>query len=207
MYCKSCGTEIEEEAKFCPNCGSTVHENSILKNKIIQNIKKHKASYSVLILLVTVGCLIFNMFATEKSTYETPIENLVEAIETRDTEKYIEIFPEDFLEYARTNFSNYGMSFEQSIQASFNVASILGNVSNLKVKYTINSAIDCSQSEIADKIESLENETNLTFDISEAKKLDVTVVFRSGDQMDTKNDTMTVIKIEGKWYIDPMMFI
>ena len=29
MYCSNCGTKVEEGAKFCPECGSTITENSI----------------------------------------------------------------------------------------------------------------------------------------------------------------------------------
>ena len=39
-YCRRCGTKIENDAKFCPNCGldvpdlSKTDENFIVKNKI-----------------------------------------------------------------------------------------------------------------------------------------------------------------------------
>lgn len=29
MYCSNCGAKVEEGAKFCPECGSTITENSI----------------------------------------------------------------------------------------------------------------------------------------------------------------------------------
>ena len=63
MYCEKCGTQIEENAKFCPNCGNNLTEPS--KAETTQNfevksvpVKKKKSKCLVLsIVFAAIGII------------------------------------------------------------------------------------------------------------------------------------------------------
>lgn len=45
MYCKYCGTELNNDAKFCPNCGKPVNEETSLnQTKAIQSSNEDSGS-------------------------------------------------------------------------------------------------------------------------------------------------------------------
>lgn len=37
MYCKNCGTKLDDDAKFCPKCGTKVNENVSINNTPVYN--------------------------------------------------------------------------------------------------------------------------------------------------------------------------
>ena len=34
MFCIKCGTQVEDDVKFCPNCGANLAEEDINKNDV-----------------------------------------------------------------------------------------------------------------------------------------------------------------------------
>lgn len=61
MYCEKCGTQIDENAKFCPNCGQNLYReaNKILEPTVISSATKKKVSIcSVLsIIFASIGLI------------------------------------------------------------------------------------------------------------------------------------------------------
>ena len=42
MYCEKCGTKLEDNARFCPNCGSPVGSENIPKGNEEDNINQER---------------------------------------------------------------------------------------------------------------------------------------------------------------------
>lgn len=69
MYCKHCGTELEDNSKFCPECGKIQETNGLVKNEV--NVETKKDSVNVLwfiiaILLPIIGVLAGLIFIAQK---------------------------------------------------------------------------------------------------------------------------------------------
>ncbi len=50
MYCKKCGKELPNDAKFCPNCGDSIVEfSNDINNRVYEHvsINKHNDNYAV----------------------------------------------------------------------------------------------------------------------------------------------------------------
>ena len=47
MFCEKCGNQIDENAKFCPNCGNNLSgaQETVVHPPIAPNAKKKKANY------------------------------------------------------------------------------------------------------------------------------------------------------------------
>ncbi|MGM9646935.1 MAG: zinc-ribbon domain-containing protein [Eubacteriales bacterium] len=62
MFCKNCGTQLPDDTKFCPNCGSSTDPNAPVKpaRKTVVNEKYQMPVWKIL-YLVAVGILLLSM--------------------------------------------------------------------------------------------------------------------------------------------------
>ena len=68
MYCSKCGTEVGEDARYCPNCGAEIKvQNECLQGIVnIENNKKEQdkkqSAKDILVLIVTLlGMVVITM--------------------------------------------------------------------------------------------------------------------------------------------------
>lgn len=54
MYCEKCGNQIDENVKFCPNCGNNLNgaQETLVKPTIVPNTKKKKANICSILSIV-----------------------------------------------------------------------------------------------------------------------------------------------------------
>lgn len=79
MFCKECGTQLSDDAQFCPNCGKEVVSSLSAKNTASSPPKKRTAIIigliGVLILGVAVGIFVITKNQTNKSSdIETTVQ-------------------------------------------------------------------------------------------------------------------------------------
>lgn len=55
MYCKNCGTKIENNVQFCPSCGNKVEINQVTQNNITQPQNKGVGKKAIIQWLKMVG--------------------------------------------------------------------------------------------------------------------------------------------------------
>lgn len=55
MYCKNCGTKIENNVQFCPSCGNKVEINQVAQNNITQPQNKGVGKKAIIQWLKMVG--------------------------------------------------------------------------------------------------------------------------------------------------------
>lgn len=62
MFCKNCGTQLPDDTKFCPNCGSSTDPNAPVKparNTVVN--EKYQMPVWKILYLVAVGILLLSM--------------------------------------------------------------------------------------------------------------------------------------------------
>ena len=102
MYCKHCGSKVEDTAKFCLNCGKQLKKEENVSVSIIEEpINQKKKNYlllgigSVVLIGSVIGCMYFlsngnktngnkeNSISLEDT--ERLIESITENVESSDT--------------------------------------------------------------------------------------------------------------------------
>ena len=109
MFCKNCGTQLKEGAKFCPKCGTPVtpmpgagQAGPGAGQPPHQGPAAGKASkipifaIGAIVILVVAVILIFR--ACAGGGYEKPIKNFMQGMEDLDADKMLSAFPPEALE-------------------------------------------------------------------------------------------------------------
>lgn len=205
MFCKKCGSKIDNSVKFCPKCGEPVImnvENTSSLEKAKNNILRHKVSY-IAIVVVVAALFIGLKSCNSGNSYTSPIESMISAVETKKFSKLIDAIPNDIIDKIE---EESGMDVDKIADAMGDKVfdSLVGEAKSYSVDYKINSEKDLTLTEI-DKLKNrIENKMDVKLDISEAKELDITTIVTIDGDKDYDDSTMTVIKIGKKWFINPI---
>ena len=78
---------------------------------------------------------------------------------------------------------------------------------DLEFKYKIEDNEKLDKDDIKDIKDELKDYYNIREDIKAARELDVTLtVYVDGEEEEDSEETLTVIKVDGKWYLSPSSF-
>jgi uncharacterized membrane protein YvbJ len=70
LYCKHCGTELEDNSKFCHECGKIQETNGFVENEVLKmETKKNSVNvfwFIIAILLPIIGVLAGLIFIAQK---------------------------------------------------------------------------------------------------------------------------------------------
>ncbi len=104
MYCIKCGTVLDNDAKFCPNCGNEVIDSSIVNKENTGKPKKHRKLFLIISILciIVIAIIIVLFFTKTRSQSVKPKEVVKEEKEIKEekippAEEYI--FPNSDVEY------------------------------------------------------------------------------------------------------------
>lgn len=225
MFCRNCGGQIPDDAKFCPECGAGIDqteevvEKNISEEKtgegIVRDTKPKKVSIKIsktfkIILLTLVICLggfwAYRNF-TDENSYEDPIESLVTGVKERDVEKIISVIPDDIIDYyskqVGVDLKNIaGLLNNQIFRSAFE--EVFSEFDGANLSYTIGDVRDCSDNEIKEIKDEIKDKIGVDLAIVEAKELDATVHVSENDETSSDTAKITVIKVGRKWFIDPI---
>ena len=227
MYCTHCGQELIEGGKFCPRCGAPVDGNGFEASEGPQaepgvepgeNLgvksggnpqegfgapgpgypgaavrKKTSPAVIAVIVAVIVFLAICSALAVWllffRNTYKTPIKNMVKVIEET---------------VARTMTGLDEDAMEEMLEASLGTV-LEGYEGKIKIDYEIGDARDLTDFEI----QNLESGYfGFLGEIEAAKEVEFSAeIFVDGEEVEEIADdtTLTVIRLDGKWYLDPSM--
>ena len=112
MYCKNCGTELTDNAKFCANCGDKIEIETKIENKKTTKLtRKQIVTLSIIVFLI-IGLLIneYKTYQTVK-TFKTSVIRILEIglddIDNREREMMDKCTEDGIL-------GKYGNSFEST---------------------------------------------------------------------------------------------
>lgn len=139
-----------------------------------------------------------------RNTYKTPIKNMVKVIEEQDGEAAMDLIPEQYLTIARTMTGLDDDAMEEMLEASLGTV-LEGYEGKIKIDYEIGEARDLTDFEI----QNLESGYfGFLGEIEAAKEVEFSAeIFVDGEEVEEIDDdtTLTVIRLDGKWYLDPSM--
>ena len=154
------------------------------------------------IVLVVILLIVGIRFIFFRDTYETPIKNMVKVMEDRDVDAAMELIPENFLDAAEglTGMTKEEMAdmLEEDLLDAFDQY-----IGDIEIDYEIGDTRDLSQSELRDISDEY---MGVLGDIEEGKEVEFSYeMYVDGELEEESSDdeTINVVKIDGKWYISP----
>ncbi|MBO5460579.1 MAG: zinc ribbon domain-containing protein [Ruminococcus sp.] len=213
MFCRKCGAQISGAEKFCPQCGAQVipaqqpnNGSGFQAGPASQPVKaaagKNKVPYLAIGALVIIAVIVIVLVKTLffSNNYEKPIKNFMKAVEEQDTDLLLSVFPDEIYEYME---EETGMDEEEVEEyMEYSVESMADYyLGDIKIKYEIDDVRDLSKGEIQD----IEDEFYDIMDIKDGKSVEIeTKVYVDGEKVEDEDITLEVIKVGGKWYLNPM---
>lgn len=209
MFCHNCGNSIPDGSTFCPNCGAQQETSPSSGTPAAQPKKKKR------ILLICIGVAVAVLVvsrlvsllpgsreteqATEVSTYETPLDSLVEFVETGSSSALKNVYPEKYIDAMLEYYDCDIDDLWEDMQAECR-AEVGGNFSfsiDILEKQTLNSR------EISDLGDYFEDEFDMSgAEVTEGYLLKI-VMTESGDKdVISVDEYIVVYKYQGRWYSD-----
>ncbi|MBC5688771.1 zinc ribbon domain-containing protein [Mediterraneibacter sp. NSJ-55] len=218
MFCKNCGAQLNEGAKFCPKCGTpAVNGNAGGNSRGYQGgaspvQPQKKPPYLAIGLIAIVVVVVIVLAAVLGKTvfgkgYEKPIKNLIKGVEEQDGEIILSAFSENTIEAMEDQSGYDKKDLEDMMEEEFEYmfSGEDWEDADLEFKYEIEDSKKLDKDDIKDIEDELKDYWDIREDISAARELDVTMtVYVDGDEEDDNDATIEVIKVDGKWYINPI---
>lgn len=209
MFCGKCGTKLNNNDVFCPECGSQILENTsaFTQNNNKKNTTK-RISIPVLIGVALVVLIILNVSLTGGGGYKKTLDNYYKAHENNDADlMYSSVIAQYWIDYTNEGWGN---SAYESIKDS-----IEGNIKewncgdDIKITYKIKNEKRATKEQLKDLEDNIYDwyayyvYERDDFYISDAYVLDIdfTVVGDKGTESFHYPDGLLVIKKNGKWRI------
>lgn len=229
MFCRNCGTQMDEGVKFCPNCGTPTEGPMGNAGQgtapAAPPTGKKKPPYvaigAIVVAVVLVIAIIFGMRSCVsnvagglgKSTgeaksngedsYTQVVETYMEAIEECDGEKYLSLSPEEMIEFQEKEEGLDREEQEEEMTVKMEVDRIdLYGEADVKYVYKIVDEKSWSEEEIKDAQNDLEA-SGIDMEIQAGKDVNVqTTVMVDGEEDEEHSGTqrLMLIKVDGKWY-------
>lgn len=208
MFCAKCGTECEEGTVFCPSCGEKLEDSNLVgasnagsvterQGKFIGKILRGIVVLAVVVLVITgVKRLFFN---GGYSDMEDLVDEYCEAFEEKDAEGIIELMLPELVEYAEKQNDSWDKELKEALQKEMDddfeqleencgddlsFSHKIGNIENEEdTAETLQKQLDFSSGEV----------------FCNQVKVKISVKGDKGEE--TKNKTLYVVKVKGKWYL------
>ena len=218
-YCRSCGSELKDEAVFCVKCGTKVDgeitqeiskiTNSQLSTGLQDDLKRkntHKyvgLTAFVVVAFVAVVIIVKILGIFIAPAYERPLNKLETAIEKADFDMLLDAYPKYVTEQIKgiaemyDNKDDYMDEMLGSIEDTYGKR-IKVNIDVVKKKKMVKNDLEDAE----DYIESVYDEK---VNIIAGYTLDIEMEIKGSDDKETKNSQISVIKIGSKWYVQDMI--
>jgi len=205
MFCGKCGTEVQNNMAFCPNCGDSIVPITNSKYKSNNSRTRSVVFVIVAVIIFIVGIIL--TFSYVNKGYEKPIKNFYKSIEKHDSDLLESTLSDYLIENMLSDYSEAGCNgnvYESIIEEFIDN---LDCGENVEIDYRITEVIDAEENEYL----KLKNNYSFWYEYitdgsDEYKVKNPIVVKTSADIKGLKSsETFTaeflIIKENGKWKI------
>ena len=214
MFCAKCGTEMKDEAKFCPKCGASIGiapEASVVENYAVNEtqpiaVKKNLPINKNFLKFATIGIIaivlvisIATLFGGK--SYEKFAGKYVDAVMGDSGKDLANLFHEDTFEVLGESKKDLAKEYQEIIDYSEEVyKETFGR--NWKYSYTIESVETIDDEEDIYYALGYYYSENVLKKIDEAAQISVEIsISGKGLEEVVSYDTIIIAKISGKWYL------
>lgn len=208
MLCTKCGKPIEEGQKKCLCCGAKTKaaEPKNGKKRII--FFGVTSVFAVIIILAAVVFMCVDFFSSAGS-YTVVIDKALNAVQNIDVEEYMEILPQDYIQYTLNTNKNYEkyddmlLDYEDKLWQE-NRSNKKAYGTDFKIVYEVDSEVHYqSEKDLSKLTKEFNNKYNGQSEITEAVRAVVSTEVKSSKANgNRKTSEMYFIKIDGTWYLD-----
>lgn len=225
MFCKYCGENNVDGAKFCKNCGKPLMTTSSADGTAAgynpemtpgytpTSQQNHKKTGIIAIVAIVAAVLIavaviFSIFhAVKGRSPEKTIDQLVTSLFKLDADGIIDTFPKEAVNKLKEE-GNWDDEYDNLVSGIESIAQSVGDYVDLEelCSYKITETKDATKEEIAEIQEDYDDE-GIDVKIKDAKIITVELTINIpiyGSETDSED--FVVIKIGNSWYLDPMNF-
>lgn len=209
-FCEKCGTQIEDDARVCGNCGSFVEPDSskmnpsdILKNVDGESVKKITESVKKFLpAIAAVIVLIFIVGALANSGYKGTVKKIFKSLENANEKTLISCVSDFELDwYYDGDKAERKDDVKDKLEDRKDyLEEYYGK--NFKIKYKIIESEKLSDDDFEEYLEYLEDYTDYsTKKIKAVRDVEVEVTIKGSEDEDTEEYSLRLIKEGGKWKI------
>lgn len=214
MYCGKCGAENTDSARFCLVCGErlTPAPNPIAPPLVpnepvtVDLPVKPKRSRKKLVILLVVAVLVVALGSAaayvllNKNTPSNVVYTAMDAMTEADAKTLFELLPEDLREEV---YGNRTQQREAMNQLEEYMEYVHSYYSEAFGEYTIEYEVIHVEKLTGDTLEDLQDVYDDEFDcqVSSAKEVTVKVVVEADDIRYVTTEVLTVVKVDGTWYL------
>lgn len=225
MFCRNCGTQMDEGVKFCPNCGTPTEGPMGNAGQgtapAAPPTGKKKPPYvaigAIVVAVVLIVVAIFGVRAfmrqdsgkeissesVEKAdSSEALIGKMVEGIMERDVEKIMSLYPEVVLEAIQ---EAEGLDSREELVDE--IMSSIGDSDEWedydKIEYEIIDEENIPEADIEELRETMED-NDFEMNLQAAKWITCDITFIKDGKVDEENSgeiSFPIIKVDGEWYL------
>ena len=193
-FCPNCGANNFEGANNCANCGTPLSMGYTPQKKnnaglVAGIIAAVIAFVAIIVVLVSAG-----------NSPETPVKNLIKAMNTCDATYLEKVVPE--VMYDKLIERN-GMDIEEGLEWEKKIAEDEYGTGEFKYEIIRKKKIEKDELEdVEENLEEIYEEEGLKAPrVSAGYDMRVELIYEGSKETDSETDTMSVYKINGKWYI------
>ena len=224
-FCNYCGTQLDDSATFCANCGAQIEAGSnaakATKASAPQSTPTHTSNVQLdapakgdgfiaqnknkLIgagIAVVAVILIFSIVSSIISGwgYKGPIKNYYKAVNKESGKTYMKTKPEFICEAEDKDEDDYDDLMEEELES---IGDIVGK--NPKIEYEILEKTEIPEKRLENLTDSYneiyEDELDDECEITDGYEVLLKVTCKGSREKKESYDVVTVLKIDGDWYI------
>ncbi len=224
-FCGNCGTELQDDAVFCTNCGVSiapqVEETAVASEStpgdaavaavkkgavaFIDKCKTDKKFLGILlgavagvIVIIVALCLIFG------GSYEKAIDKYIDATYYGDMDAALEMIPGDALDEMLDAYDMTKKEFKEQMKEEWeseeeDLEDEFGK--NIKVSYKVIDEEEMDEDDLDDLKDMLKEMGVSKKSVSKAYEIEVEFTIEGDDDEDTVEEDFTAVKIDGEWYL------
>ncbi|MFT3950515.1 MAG: zinc ribbon domain-containing protein [Oscillospiraceae bacterium] len=227
-FCTSCGAALSDDAGFCTSCGAktaqavapqpapvvtptpvpagaTVAQGTPLdsfKKKVKEiwtgpNRNKIIGIAAIAVVAIIVLCILASLLG---GGYKKPIDNLFKGMEKGDEDKFFSAFPKE----AEDQFKSYSSILGSSSSFLDSITDELEDKygDDIKISYKVKDKDKMDKDDLDDLEDDYKDKYDEKVKITKGYELTLDVTIKGDDDKDTDDMDITVLKIDGDWYVD-----
>ena len=195
-FCEGCGAEIDDAAVKCETCDNKnadtsydpVKDSASAKKPMNKTLLYGGIGAGVLALVVLLIVIIANI----SGGYKTPISNMFKGMQKANLKTYLKAYPE-FMEMDEYVDQEDMDDMLESLEEEYG--------KNIKISYKILDKEKIEKDDLEDVQEKIEKYYDEKVKVSAGYKVTVKSTVKGKEDSETDTDTMSVYKIDGKWYL------